>query len=248
MFPHKKKHYLTLLYSSGVRRAVPLALAITSVSNPQLNLIDILTKYSHDPDEDVACNAIFCLGIIGAGTNNARLAAGLRQMAVYHARNPIQLFMVRFAQGLTHLAKGTMTLNPMHTEKQLVDYCALAGLLIPMMALIEPQGLILFCSHYFLYGLVAAMQPRWLLTLDEDLQPVNVTVRVGQAVDIVAKAGTPKTIAGIRTHVTPVLLASGERAELSTDEYRTVAPVLEGICILKKKQEDASNLAKKITL
>ncbi|KAJ8931668.1 hypothetical protein NQ314_015384 [Rhamnusium bicolor] len=82
--------------------------------------------------------------------------------------------------------------------------------------------------------LVAAMQPRWLLTLDENLDTLSVTVRVGQAVDTVGKAGTPKTIAGIHTHTTPVLLASAERAELATDQYEVLAPTLDGICVLKK--------------
>lgn len=50
------------------------------------------------------------------------------------------------------------------------------------------------------------MQPRWLVTLDTDLKPLPVSVRVGTAVDVVAKAGQPKTIAGIHTHTTPVLL------------------------------------------
>lgn len=111
----------------GVRRAVPLAVALNSVSNPNLSVIDLLTKYSHDSDEEVSCNAIFCLGVVGAGTNNARLAACLRQLAVYHQRNAPQLFMVRLAQGLTHLGKGTLTLNPLHSDRQLVDYCAMAG-------------------------------------------------------------------------------------------------------------------------
>lgn len=75
----------------------------------------------------MACNAIFALGMIGAGTNNARLAAGLRQLAVFHQRNPAQLFMVRLAQGLAHLGKGTLTLSPLHTDRQLVDYCSMAG-------------------------------------------------------------------------------------------------------------------------
>lgn len=211
---------------------------MTSVSNPQINVIEILTKYSHESDVDVACAAIFSLGIIGAGTNNARLAQCLRQMAIYHARNPSQLFMVRIAQGLTYMAKGTVTLSPLHNDKQLVDYCALAGLLIPMMAMFEPQSLILGRSHYLLYALAAAIQPRWLLTLDEKLTPINLTVRVGQAVDVVAKVGTPKSIVGISTHVTPVLLQTGERAELTSDDYEALAPVLEGICIMKKKEVD----------
>ncbi|XP_044759668.1 26S proteasome non-ATPase regulatory subunit 2-like [Coccinella septempunctata] len=217
-----------------VRKAVPLAIALTSVSNPQLSVIDILTKYSHDSEDDVACNAIFGLGFVGAGTNNARLAACLRQLAVYHTKNPSQLFMVRLSQGLLHLGKGTMTLSPLHTDRQLVDPVAMAGLLIPLVALVDPHSLILGKAHYLLYTLVTAIQPRWLLTLGEDLQPLSVTVRVGQAVDIVGKAGTPKTIAGIHTHTTPVLLAAGERAELVNEDYVVYSPTLDGVCVLKK--------------
>lgn len=56
----------------AVRRAVPLAIALCSISNPQLSVIDVLNKYSHDSDNDVAYNAIFAMGLVGAGTNNAR--------------------------------------------------------------------------------------------------------------------------------------------------------------------------------
>lgn len=111
------------------------------------------------------------------------------------------------------------------------------------MALLEPHSLILGKDHYLLYALAAAIQPRWLLTLDENLQPVSVPVRVGQAVDIVGKAGSPKTITGIHTHATPVLLGVGERAELATNQYEQLSPVLDGICILKKKNGDADSIA-----
>ena len=40
-------------------------------------------------------------------------------------------------------------------------------------------------SHYILFNLVSAMQPRMLVTFDEDLQPLPVSVRVGQASGIV---------------------------------------------------------------
>lgn len=58
-----------------------------------------------------------------------------------------------------------------------------------------------------------------MLTVDKDLKPLSVPVRVGQAVDVVGQAGRPKTITGFQTHSTPVLLAAGERAELATDKY-----------------------------
>jgi 26S proteasome regulatory subunit N1 len=34
---------------------------------------------------------------------------------------------------------------------------------------------------------VAAMQPRMLMTLDEEMKPLPVTVRVGQSVDVVGQ-------------------------------------------------------------
>lgn len=43
-------------------------------------------------------------------------------------------------------------------------------------------AVILGKSHYLLYVLATAMQPRWLVTLDENLQPLNVSVRVGQVI------------------------------------------------------------------
>jgi len=78
------------------------------------------------------------------------------------------------------------------------------------------------------------MHPRFLITLDEDLQPLPVNVRVGQAVDVVGQAGRPKTITGWQTQNTPVLLAYGERAELEDDEYISLSNNLEGLVILKK--------------
>ena len=59
-----------------------------------------------------------------------------------------------------------------------------------------------------------------LMTFDEELNPLTVSVRVGQAVDVVGQAGRPKTITGFQTHTTPVLLTHGERAELATEECK----------------------------
>ena len=95
-------------------------------------------------------------------------------------------------------------------------------------------AVILDNSHYLLYFLVPAMHPRFLMTLDENLKPLPVNVRVGQAVDVVGQAGRPKTITGWQTQSTPVLLAYGERAELESDEYISLTHNLEGIAILKK--------------
>ncbi|KAF0763186.1 hypothetical protein AaE_003218 [Aphanomyces astaci] len=89
-------------------------------------------------------------------------------------------------------------------------------------------------SHYFLYCIVTAMQPRMLITVDEQGNPLPVSVRVGQAVEVVGQAGRPKSITGFQTHNTPVLLNVKDRAELATDEYIALTNVLEGIVILRK--------------
>jgi 26S proteasome regulatory subunit N1 len=219
---------------ANIRKAVPLALGLVSPSNPQMKVYDTLSRYSHDNDIDVAINAIFAMGLLGAGTNNARLAQLLRQLASYYHRDGNALFMVRIAQGLVHMGKGTLTLNPFHTDRQVLSRVATAGLLTTIITLIDAKDFVLKDNHYLLYFLVTAMYPRFLITLDEELKPVNVNVRVGQAVDVVGQAGRPKTITGWQTQQTPVLLSVGERAELEDEEYIALTHALEGVVILRK--------------
>lgn len=218
----------------NIRRAVPLAMGLISPSNPQMKVYDTLSRYSHDNDNDVAINAIFAMGLLGAGTNNARLAQLLRQLASYYHRDQNSLFMVRIAQGLLHMGKGTMSVNPFHTDRQILSRVAAAGLLTVLVAMIDAKQFILGESHYLLYFIITAMHPRFLVTLDEDLKPLQVNVRVGQAVDVVGQAGRPKTITGWQTQNTPVILAYGERAELEDEKYVSLASNLEGLVILRK--------------
>jgi 26S proteasome regulatory subunit N1 len=219
---------------ANIRKAVPLAMGLISPSNPQMKVYDTLSRYTHDNDNDVAVNAIFAMGLVGAGTNNARLAQLLRQLASYYHRDQNSLFMVRIAQGLLHMGKGTMSVNPFHTDRQVLSRVAAAGLLTVLVSLIDAKQFILADSHYLLYFLVTAMHPRFLVTLDENLKPLTVNVRVGQAVDVVGQAGRPKTITGWQTQSTPVLLAYGERAELEDEEYLCLSSSLEGLVILRK--------------
>ncbi len=219
---------------ANIRRAVPLAMGLLSPSNPQMKVYDTLSRYSHDNDNDVAINAIFAMGLLGAGTNNARLAQLLRQLASYYHRDQESLFMVRIAQGLLHMGKGTLSINPFHTDRQVLSRVSAAGLLAVLVAMIDAKQFVTDKSHYLLYYLVTAMHPRFLVTLDEELKPLTVNVRVGQAVDVVGQAGRPKTITGWQTQSTPVLLAYGERAELEDEQYIPLTSTLEGLVILRK--------------
>ncbi|CAM8888009.1 unnamed protein product [Rhodiola kirilowii] len=221
----------------NIRRAVPLALALLCISNPKVNVMDTLSRLSHDADSEVAMAAVLSLGFIGAGTNNARIAGMLRNLSSYYYKDPNLLFWVRIAQGLVHLGKGLLTLNPYHSERFLLSPTALAGIVAVLHACLDMKAIILGKYHYVLYLLVLAMQPRMLLTVDENLKPLPVPVRVGQAVDVVGQAGRPKTITGFQTHTTPVLLAAGDRAELATEKYIPLSPILEGFVILKENPD-----------
>ncbi|KAI0076507.1 26S proteasome regulatory complex non-ATPase subcomplex Rpn1 subunit [Panus rudis PR-1116 ss-1] len=219
---------------ANIRKAVPLALGLVSASNPQLPILDTLSKYSHDSDLQVALNAIFAMGLVGAGTNNARLAQMLRQLAGYYHKEPDCLFVVRIAQGLVNMGKGTLSINPFFMDRQIMSRTAVAGILATLTAFIDAKAFVLDKYHWFLYFLVTAMYPRFLITLNEQLNSFPVTVRVGQAVDVVGQAGKPRTISGFQTHSTPVRLGTTDRAELATEEFIPFAHVLEGLVILQK--------------
>jgi len=227
----------------AVRRAVPLALATIHVSDPAYSVVDTLSKLTHDSDADTAMSAIIALGIIGAGTNNSRIAGLLRQLTVFYEKEPNQLFVTRLAQGLLHMGKGLLSLNPFHSDRLLVSGPAIGGLLTVLVAALDFPATILDKHHYLMFLLSPAMFPRCLVTLDEDLKPVHVSVRVGQAVEMVGQVGRPKTITGFQTHTTPVLLAAKERAELASDEYTALTSVLEGFVILRKNPAAAAPAA-----
>jgi len=220
-----------------LRRAVPIALAILNLSNPKVTVIDTLSKLSHDGDQDVALGAIFAMGLVGAGTNNARMGGLLRQLAAYYAKDANALFMVRVSQGLLHMGKGLLTISPHFSDRFLVDPIALGSLCVVAHSALHLKNTILGNSHYLLYNIVPAMRPRWLITVDEDLKELKVPVRVGQAVDITGQAGRPKAITGFQTRTTPVLLNFSDRAELATEEYIPVTPILEDFVILKKNPD-----------
>jgi 26S proteasome regulatory subunit N1 len=222
-------HYCEL----PIKRAVPLALAVLHVSNPDFSVIDQLSRLSHDPDPELAQNAIIGLGVVSAGTNNSRVAGLLRQLSEFYSKEASHVFCVRIAQGLLHMGKGLISINPFHSDRLLLNGPALGGILVLLHACLDLKNTILDKSHYLLYYLTCAMNPRMLITVSEDLSMRPVTVRVGQAVETVGQAGKPRKITGFQTHQSPVLLQAKERAELGTEEVLAVASVLEGIVILK---------------
>jgi len=216
-----------------IKRAVPLALAILHVSNPDFTIIDQLSRLSHDPDTEISQNAILALGIVSAGTNNSRVAGLLRQLSEFYSKEAGHLFCVRIAQGMLHMGKGLVSLNPYHSDKMLLSGSSLGAIMVIVTSCLDLKSTLLDKTHYLLYYVTCAMNPRMLITVNEDMSWRPVTVRVGQAVETVGQAGRPRTITGFQTHTTPVLLGAKERGELGTEEVLSVSNVLEGIVILK---------------
>ena len=232
----------------NVKRTVPLALAIAYASNPQLEVTDMLSKLTHNADERTHQAAILGLGLIAAGTNNARIASALHALAVYHAATPDTMFFVRVAQGLLHMGKGLLSLSPFHDDHQLLSPVALAGLLSVVFGAALDTAVLLGHGHILLHNLAAGLAPRMLIALDEELEACPVPVRVGTAVDAVGKAGRPKTITGFIQHETPVVIHYEQRAEIVDEcgfEAAALGTTLEGFVIVKKVDVEAQKAAAK---
>lgn len=232
-----------------VRRALPLALALLHLSNPDYSIVDQLSRLSHDVDTDTALAAVLALGLISAGTNNSRVANLLRQLADFYAKDPQALLTVRIAQGLNGMGKGLLTLSPFHSDRLLLHFPSLAAVLVVLHLALDLGHTLLDSSQaantsqvggqpQWLFVLVAALAPRFLHTVvaseDGQLQPQSVSVRVGLAVETVGQAGRPKTITGFQTHSTPVLLGPKDRAELAARDFRAVSSAVEGVVIVQK--------------
>ncbi|KAJ7023126.1 hypothetical protein C8F04DRAFT_1306361 [Mycena alexandri] len=165
-FHHSCMHYGEPI----IWKTVPLAIGLVSVSNPQLPILDTLSKYRHDTTGR-RLNAIFAMGLVGVGTNNVCLAQMLR--------------------GLVHMGKGTIGLNPFFADRSIMSRPAVAGLLAVLTVFTDAKNFILDKYHWMLYFLVTTMYPRFLITVDKKLESMPVTALV-----VVGPAGKPRTISG----------------------------------------------------
>jgi 26S proteasome regulatory subunit N1 len=147
------------------KKIVPLAYAVLSISNPKINTMDILFKLAYDTDSDIALRAIICLGLVGAGTNNSRLAEIFRKLASYYSKDSDTLFCVRMAQGLLYMGKGMVSLQPYYSERFLLSKVGMSGVLIFLTSLFDIKSTFLLKHHYFIYFLSLAMYPKSLFVV-----------------------------------------------------------------------------------
>lgn len=147
------------------KKIVPLAFAMLSISNPKINIMDVLFKLAYDTDTDIALRAIVCLGLVGAGTNNSRLAEIFRKLASYYSKEQDALFCVRIAQGLLYMGKGMLSLQPYYSERFLLSKVGMSGVLVFLTSLFDIKSTLLLKHHYFIYFLSLAMYPKSLFVV-----------------------------------------------------------------------------------
>ena len=225
----------------NIKKTVSLAIALLNLSNPKVQVIDSLTKFCYDTDKTVSMNAIYSMGLVSSGSNHSRVGGLLRSLAAYYAEDSNPLFMVRIAQGLLHLGKGLISLDPIYSHKLLINNRALAGILITLFSFTETENLICGKHQFLLYSLALAMKPKLIITVDKNLKPVDdVQLMVGQAVDIVGQTGNPRTISGFQIHNSPAVINTGERCEINGEDIKTYSEVLEGVIIIEdnRKREE----------
>lgn len=220
-----------------IKKAVSLAYALLNLSNPKVQVIDSIIKFCYDNDKDVAMCAIFGMGLVASGSNHSRVAGLYRSLASYYCKEVDQMLSIRIAQGLVHMGKGLLTLDPIHSHKLLISKLGLAGVLISICAYTESEGLICGKHQYLLYSLALAIRPKMVMTVNEKLEQEKIQVMIGQAVDIAGQTGNPRTITGFQTHTCPAVLSTGERCEFNGEEFKAHTEVLEGVVIMKEAEK-----------
>jgi 26S proteasome regulatory subunit N1 len=71
------------------------------------------------------------------------------------------------------MGKGLLGLNPLHSDKFLFSNVSLAGLLTVLMTCTDMKTFLVGQYHYFLFYLTLSIYPRMLITLNEQLEPVQ---------------------------------------------------------------------------
>ena len=224
----------------SARLMVPIAYALTSISNPSPELIDTLHRVGHDTDINVCKNVALAIGLLSAGTQNTRAINTLRALESFHKENSQIVSMLQISEGLTQLGQGLMTLSPTYGDNTLLNPVALSSLLTIAYSCINSDGFLLEQEPLIMFFISPAISQRFLVTLDENLNIIRLQVRVGTAIDVVGQAGKPRSITGFQTLDTPVILASGQRAEFVDDSYEPLSPILEGFVIVRKKESQKS--------
>lgn len=241
-------HHIMQYASKELKRGVPILLSFLSISNPQIIVCDLLLKLAYDDDEETSKRALLGFGIVGFGTNNSRIAGFLRNFALYYEKDLEHLYCIRISQGFLHAGKGTIGIDPYFCNKFLYSKVSMAGLFIFANSMLDTKNILIDKFNYLVYSLVLSVYPKFLYLMNEKMMPLDILVRVGNAVDTVTQVGDKRQITGFQTHSSPVIIGLNEKSELVDDEYLLLNDCsLEGVVILKRNPNFVKEDIKKKT-
>jgi len=86
---------------------------------------------------------------------------------------------VRIAQGFLHMGKGLITIQPYYSDKFLISKAGIAGIITLIHSCLDMSNILLGKHHYMFFYLALSMYPRMFFTVDENLQTLPLSVRVG---------------------------------------------------------------------
>ncbi|KAG0441963.1 26S proteasome regulatory subunit RPN1 [Dictyocoela muelleri] len=212
--------------SDEIKSVIPLCMALLYSSNPNVEIIDTLVKNLNSSNLDVVIKTILSLGIIGAGTNNSKIIDVLINHMKYQNRCPKSSIAVTMAISLIKLGKGTLSLNPY--SYKILNPKLFIGLFSTILLMMDDN--ILFNYPFLWYSLSAAINSKVLIAVDENLNPVNVDVKVGSPVEIVGLAGEQKKLSGVQVFQSPAVIGVSEEAEIDDDCFMDR---FEGVVVMK---------------
>lgn len=215
-----------MLDSSHLRSVLPLCYSILYPSNPQAGVLDILEKSLNVGETNCVMSTILSLGLVGAGTQSARIIKTLDQQYSYYYKDSKVLATLKVAQGLVSLGKGLLSISPLHFDRTTLVPKNLIGLFSTLFMFLDSSASPLVSSHTYMFFLLCqACSQRYVVCSEK------INMRVGLPVNTVGLVGDPRRLSSVQTQQTPVVLNEKLRAE--TDE-NVCSSYIEDVLVLKK--------------
>ncbi|MES1901891.1 MAG: 26S proteasome non-ATPase regulatory subunit 2 [Paramarteilia canceri] len=221
-----------------VKSAIPMALALLNISKPSMSALQMLTKYTHDSVNAVSISAMIALGLVSAGTNNAKYSQTIKSFKATSAaqKDSVISSILNLSLGLCYMGKGALSITPLRHDGRVINLTALSSLICFSVLSLHSDEYFHGKQNYMWHILAPAISSKFFTTVDENLEPLSAPVRIGQPLDTIGQAGKPRRVTGFRTHKTPVAVAGDERVDLATEDFLPMSMFMEGTVIMKKNE------------